>query len=101
MSNYYAFVEPTEYVIRWRNGKVETIRAHAVNMPTRGDTLGRDSLVTVYAETDGRWTLLLAVSADEIESIRNVERQPAPAAIQPPPAGTGQDGPDQDEREQG
>lgn len=50
----------------------EVVLAHAVNMPSIvGD---RGSLVTIYRDIDGRWTLLVAVDAHRVAEIRNLDK---------------------------
>lgn len=67
---------PHTYEIAWSSGHVEQISAHQVQTPK-----DRDDLWTFMAEIEGKWTLLLAVPAGDIRSVRNVDHtsdQPLP-----------------------
>jgi hypothetical protein len=80
----YADRAPVEYRVRWRTGRVETITAHEVHMPTRGSltspTCG--DLIRFYQLIDGAWTLLLAAAPDAIWSVRPTAH---PARFEPSP----------------
>lgn len=79
------------YEVTWMSGHVETVVAHQVNWPQRGQFLALGVLgvtteapgqqrIQFHAEIDGRWTLTLSAIEEDIRTVRNVtagERMPS------------------------
>jgi hypothetical protein len=75
--------EPDRYEITWMTGHIETVLAHQVSWPSRGEFLARGLFgvgvgdkapdrIQIHAEIDGRWKLMLSAREEDIRTIRLV-----------------------------
>ncbi|MBB3099349.1 hypothetical protein FHR83_007055 [Actinoplanes campanulatus] len=82
------------YEITWMSGHIETIQAHQLSWPRRGEFMMRDLFgqaggdkgpdrIQMHAEIDGRWKLTLSAREEDIRTIRLVtEPEQVPGATE-------------------